>query len=313
MSEVNRINFIIFAFDFKRMKTMRYVSLPDGDFGILKKYTMLFDGEVAFFHNSANGVGDDAVKLEWVMVVMVVSGSLTCNINEDEVHLRAHDLLMLGPSFVISQRRATDDFHCKCMCFSKSILEKLVNYSFFNWDIMSFLILHPVLTLSDKEYELFVQFYSLFELKLDHQNTACYREAIQSLVQSFLYELCGVLDRYVPVGQKEYSLGRNLFKGFLDVISASYPKPRSVSYYAERLNVTPKYLSTVCKQYCGETASTLINRFVMKDISYLLAHSDKSIKEIMVELDFPSLSFFGKYVKKHFGMGPRELRATKSS
>lgn len=289
-----------------------HISLSDGDFGILKKYTMLFDGEVAFLHNSADMTGEEVVELEWVMVVMAISGSFTCNINEDEVHLRAHDLLMLAPGFVISRRRKTDDFHCKCLCFSKSLLETVVNYSIFNWDIASFLMRHPVMVLTDKEYEIFIQFYSLLEFKLKNQNTGCYRDAMRCLVRSFLYELKGVLDRYVQVDQKGYSQGRNLFKSFLDIISASYPKPRSVSYYAEQLNVTPKYLSTVCKQHCGETASALINKFVMKDISNLLTHSDKSIKEIMVELDFPSLSFFGKYVKKHFGMGPRSLRATKS-
>lgn len=295
------------------MKIKDHISLPDGDFGILKKYTMLFDGEVALVHNPANNVGNATMKLDWVTVVMVVSGDLTCIINEEEVCLHERDLLMLAPNFVITRKMKSDDFECKSLCFSRNLLEKSVSYSSFNWDAISFLMRHPVLTLTDKEYELFYRFYTLLEFKLENQNTACYREATQCLVRSFLYELYGVLGRYVSVERNSYSLGRNLFKGFLDIISASYPKPRSVSYYAERLNVTPKYLSTVCKQHCGQTASALINKFVMKDISYLLTHSDKSIKEIMVELDFPSLSFFGKYVKKHFGTGPRSLRATRST
>jgi YesN/AraC family two-component response regulator len=48
---------------------------------------------------------------------------------------------------------------------------------------------------------------------------------------------------------------------------------------------------------------------VSRDIHELLTESNKSIKEIMEELDFPSLSFFGKYVKKHLGKGPKEYRA----
>ncbi len=295
------------------MKIKDHISLPDGDFGILKKYTMLFDGEVALVRNPANNMGDATMKVEWVTVIMVVAGSITCCINEEDVCLHERDLLMLAPNFVITRKTKSDDFHCKCLCFSKNLLEKSVSYSSFNWDSISFLMQHPVLRLTEKEYEMFLLFYSLLEFKLENQNTVCYREATQCLVRAFLYELCGVLDRYVPMERNGYSLGRNLFKGFLDILSASYPKPRSVSYYAEQLNVTPKYLSTVCKQHCGQTASEMINKFVMKDISYLLTHSDKSIKEIMVELDFPSLSFFGKYVKKHFGMGPRSLRAKGST
>ena len=92
-----------------------------------------------------------------------------------------------------------------------------------------------------------------------------------------------------------------------------WTKPRSVSFYAETLNVTSKYLSSVCKATCGETASMLIHKAVTKDIADLLSYSNKSIKEIMVELDFPSLSFFGKYVKKHFGVGPKEYRSKRLS
>ena len=46
----------------------------------------------------------------------------------------------------------------------------------------------------------------------------------------------------------------------------------------------------------------------MKDALYLLKKSDKSIKEIVNELDFPNLSFFGKYVKRHTGLSPKQYR-----
>ena len=59
----------------------------------------------------------------------------------------------------------------------------------------------------------------------------------------------------------------------------------------------------------GNTASSLIEQYVMKDIQYLLKKTTKSIKEIVNELDFPSISFFGKYVKQHVGMSPKQYRA----
>ena len=115
-----------------------------------------------------------------------------------------------------------------------------------------------------------------------------YRESMQCLLKSFMCELYGVIGRYISVGAVNYSQGHNLFKGFLDLLTSVYPKPRSVSFYAETLNVTSKYLSSVCKATCGETASMLIHKAVTKDIADLLSYSNKSIKEIMVELDFPS-------------------------
>lgn len=81
-----------------------------------------------------------------------------------------------------------------------------------------------------------------------------------------------------------------------------------MSYYADRLHVTSKYLSSVCKKISGQTASKVIDHYVLKDIEYLMKHTSKTIKIISVELDFPDISFFGKYVKKHFGMAPKMLR-----
>ena len=92
------------------------------------------------------------------------------------------------------------------------------------------------------------------------------------------------------------------------MLTSVYPKPRSVSFYAEKLNVTSKYLSSVCKATCGDTASVLIHKAVTKDIADLLSYSNKSIKEIMVELDFPSFLFW-QICEKHFGVGPKEYRS----
>ena len=102
--------------------------------------------------------------------------------------------------------------------------------------------------------------------------------------------------------------GDILFKRFIELLSASQIKARSVSFYAEKLFVTSKYLSTVCKQICGKTALELINQLVMEDITKLLKFSEKSIKKITDYLDFPNISFFGKYIKAHTEFSPTEYR-----
>ena len=183
----------------------------------------------------------------------------------------------------------------------------------YNWDVMAFLATHPVFSLSEEEYARFSLFYSLMSDKLKHQDEAFYKESMRCLLKAFLYDFSNVIARFMPSqGSVRYSQGTNLFKRFLDMLASTHPKPRTVTFYAEKLNVTPKYLSAVCKNASGYTASDLIHKAVTKEIADLLSYSDKSIKEIMVEMDFPSLSFFGKYVKKHFGMGPKEFRAKRS-
>ena len=99
-----------------------------------------------------------------------------------------------------------------------------------------------------------------------------------------------------------------LFSKFLELLSANAPQEREVSFYAERLFVTPKYLSAVCKEVSGNTASAIISAYVMKEIERLLKFNKMSIKEIANELNFSSISFFGKYVRKRLGMSPKHYR-----
>ena len=86
---------------------------------------------------------------------------------------------------------------------------------------------------------------------------------------------------------------------------------RSVGYYADALCYSPKHFSKVIKQACGRTPLDLINESAIEHIKYRLKHSDKSIKEIAEEFNFPNQSFFGKYVKSYLGMSPARYRNTK--
>jgi AraC-like DNA-binding protein len=94
----------------------------------------------------------------------------------------------------------------------------------------------------------------------------------------------------------------------MELLTSCKVKPRTVNWYANRLCVTPKYLSTVCKQVSGKTAFEWINEYVGVDIKHMLKNTNLSIKEITDELNFPNMSFFGKYCRNHFGISPSEYR-----
>ena len=85
-------------------------------------------------------------------------------------------------------------------------------------------------------------------------------------------------------------------------------KKREVQFYANQLNITPKYLNAVCKQNSDITASEWIRRFAKERIVLLLQNEDLNIAEIADEMEFSSRSFFTRYVKKILGVTPSEYR-----
>lgn len=100
-----------------------------------------------------------------------------------------------------------------------------------------------------------------------------------------------------------------LYQRFSTLLIESYPKPRDVQWYADALSVSPNYLARVVKHISGRSTLEWINEAVMTDIRTVLIHTDESIKEISNRLGFSNAAFFGKYVKHHTGLSPKQLRS----
>ncbi len=100
-----------------------------------------------------------------------------------------------------------------------------------------------------------------------------------------------------------------LYQRFSTLLIESYPKPRDAKWYADALSVSQNYLSRIVKQISGKSTMEWINEAIMSDVRTALIHTDESIKEISVRLGFNNSAFFGKYVKKHSGLTPKQLRA----
>jgi len=75
------------------------------------------------------------------------------------------------------------------------------------------------------------------------------------------------------------------------------------------MNVAPKYLSHVISSESGHPPLFHIHQYTMRAIECQLRYSDLTIKEISAHMGFPSLAFFGKFVKEHLGVSPKEYRA----
>ena len=95
---------------------------------------------------------------------------------------------------------------------------------------------------------------------------------------------------------------------FMRLVEQSDGRLRRVDDFANQLNITPKYLSTLLKETMSRRPSEMIKLFTLKAIERRLRFTDMTMQEIANDLKFPNASFFGKYVKEHLGMTPLEYR-----
>ncbi len=103
--------------------------------------------------------------------------------------------------------------------------------------------------------------------------------------------------------------GKDIFGKFLTLIASEQYKRRQVSYYADKLCLTPKYLSIVCQRVSGKSPMMWITESVMEDCYVMLRDTNKTVKEISDGLGFPNSSFFGQFFRRQAGMTPLEYRA----
>lgn len=103
--------------------------------------------------------------------------------------------------------------------------------------------------------------------------------------------------------------GRDIFDQFIRLVNLNCRKHHQLSFYADQLCITDRYLGTVVRQESGVMAKEWIDRAVIAAAKVMLRHSDTPITRISDELNFPKASFFCKYFKRITGLTPMAYRA----
>lgn len=107
---------------------------------------------------------------------------------------------------------------------------------------------------------------------------------------------------------KAISSGRKLFDGFCKLLCENCRKHHDVQFYADKLCITPYYLSRITDRIFSVSPKELIDRQIVMEIKSLLTTTELSIKEIAERFHFESSSYLGRYFRRHTGMTPSEFR-----
>lgn len=124
-----------------------------------------------------------------------------------------------------------------------------------------------------------------------------------NIFHSFAEEMGRQVEHH-PTGRKE-----TLFMQFMAVVKEHYIINRNIAFYADKLCVSPKYLSTVVHTVSSKYASEWINQYVVLEAKTMLRTEGVSIKDVSNKLNFANQSFFAKYFKQHTGYTPKEYKA----
>ena len=246
--------------------------------------------------------------------LLVNKGKFEIEINDKNYIVAQGDLLFVLVNQEIGKISETNDFQGSIMLLDYKFVNQILPNRVEIMNNLFYVSQHPVIHLTNEAKYLCLKYFELLNFRMQNPASEYNKQIISSIISSILYEWMGHISRTLSTKSDSRALrqGEKLFKRFIVELMSDSSRTRSVTEYANRLCVTPKYLSAVCKSTKEKTASEIINHYVLKDVIRLLRYSDKSIKEIAQQLGFPNLSFFGKYVKSHLKMSPSAYRKLKS-
>lgn len=254
-------------------------------------------------------------RIDCYVAAYCVEGSVDCTVNLTEYHLTTGTLLLFTPGNIV--RICEPDYidqnlRLTLICASTSFISGIgINPSKFLIEAME-VLRDPCIHLTSDETEMLHKYVNL-ALDITKTNHQFVHDSIGGLVSSVFYQFAGFLanskrqqDMETPVRTTRQ---RQMLEQFIKLAINDHSREHLASYYADKMCVTPKYLSKIVKQASGRSVPDWLNELLILDAKNMLRHSDMTIKEISAQLNFTSQSFFFRFFKNHTGLTPTQYRA----
>ncbi len=237
-----------------------------------------------------------------------MAGTCVIRYNEKDITLSEGDVLITVLGRFVTDVRPSKDFRVKVIYVEASFLEVCTPQNNYGMVGSLALFLNPVIRLNEEQQRLrCLRNMELVEERWTSEHHFK-RDMMIATVQAMFLDF---FDFHVSLyGMKEISAqAADIMGRFLGMLNdGKYRKHREMAYYADKLCVTPKYLSDVSKKVSGQSANYWINRYTALDISRLLRNKSLSFVQISDMFGFSSSAYFTRYVQNNLGMSPTEYR-----
>ena len=168
--------------------------------------------------------------------------------------------------------------------------------------------MHPVFSLTKEEQFAIQAYFRAIKYRVDDTGHHFRIDVVRSLIMTMIYDISNAIYRLQQTNDHRQTRAEAIFAKFIKLVEENFRQERRVSWYGEKLCITPKYLSETVKAVSHRTPNEWIDNYVILEARVLLKNSTMSIKQISQHLNFPNQSFLGKYFKEHVGMSPSEYR-----
>ena len=230
---------------------------------------------------------------------IIMSGEVEITINLQDRHLTSGTLVYIGPGTIIHPQRLSSDFRIYGIALFSNFPMPFAQGqmpSVFNGQVRDF-------QLSANEEDIATARHILDTIwQTVHATDDYHRPTVTALVAAQMHHYDHLFHQQADQLASSRSREQTIFDRFLQLVTQHCAEHHQIGYYADRMCLTERYLSTVIRQTSGTTAKDWIDRALITRIKIELRHTDKPAAQIADEMHFANPSFFSKYFRRLTGM-----------
>lgn len=250
------------------------------------------------------------------VIIFCKKGKISFTYNHHEDHITTGECFVFVPGSIITDIMMSLEFEGIGVFLTQRLLQGLLHNDINIWNKILYVEKQNKFVAFKSHGENIPDYGKYWKIAAENRNRPFAKQITLSIIHTFLLEMCSIFvdneeKRGIKFVQEDHIMGKQsqvIFRRFIATLQQEKVKRHPVPYYAGLLNISSKYLTTIVRKESGKSVRNWICEAVDSDITYYLFNTNASIKEISSTLGFPNLSFFGKYVKDHFGQSPRTLR-----
>ncbi|MBQ8423299.1 MAG: helix-turn-helix transcriptional regulator [Coprobacter sp.] len=244
-------------------------------------------------------------KVQITMVMLCLGGTVRVQLNLNEFELHGNDVLIVQAGSIGQCLHISDD--CRIAVVAISTNNEI--FSDVNTRIGSvirkFLAHRGLLHADDMQMQELLAIYKSIRDKMENPGLQYRRELVLSYMQMFFCNCCELMGSDSVVELSSVSRKEQIFERFMDLLKEHYAHSRNIGFYADKLCLTPKYLSQVIFMVSGRHAGEWIRDYVILEAKALLKSRQYTVLQVSDMLNFPNQSFFGVYFRKAVGCSPK--------
>jgi AraC-type DNA-binding domain-containing proteins len=242
------------------------------------------------------------------MHLLCTDGEGSFVFNEQCYHLGKNDLVVMPNPSRAKSLVAVPEMKVEWFAADNKFLAGLLPSN--NYSIGGSISLNqdPIIKLTNEQAAILLADFHRLRDRMGDRHLLFYHELMGSLCLTMMYD---IFEPHAQRDATDFHSDRTAYivRQLTDLLATGISRTeREVSYYAERLHVSPKYLSATVKRVTGHSVSSFIDRHTVPILKKYLDDERLSLTQIADYMNFSSLSYFSRYCTKHLGQSPSEYR-----